>query len=132
MESYRRNLSIRKAIRLVHYVLLLKKGVNEGREQTFNQRRTCANFYETIREKLSDWKRQSTKLTVSKSNREEFRCEMPILQDKHLEQEVKLMENVCLITNSNSLSQTSFLFSNKYPSRSMRLADDEIAYLSIS
>ena len=100
-EIYYGNLGIRKAILLVRYVTLLKKWINDERERTFNQRRTRVNLDETKREKLSEWERQSTKLTISKSNREEFRrfvqyfqSEMSVLQDKDLEQELKLMNKL--------------------------------------
>lgn len=97
-DVYYGNLGIRKAILLVHYVTLLKKWIQDERERTFNQKRIGWSFYETDREKLSEWERQSTKLTVSKANRQEFQrflqyfqSEMSVLQDKDLEQETKLM-----------------------------------------
>jgi len=100
-EIYYGNSGIRKAILLVHYVTLLKKWINDERERTYNQRKTLFNLYETNQENLSEWERQSTKLAVSKQNRQQFQgflayfqSEMSVLQDKDLDQEVKIMKKL--------------------------------------
>jgi Ca-activated chloride channel family protein len=100
-EIYYGNSGIRKGILLVNYVTLLKKWINDERERKYNQRRTFFNLNEKNVEKLSEWERQSTKLIVSNENRKQFQTflayfesEMAALQDKDLEQEVKLLKKL--------------------------------------
>ena len=91
----------RKAILLVNYVTLLKKWIHNERERIYDKKSSGCNFKEMKREKLSEWERQSTKLSVSRTNREEFQrflqyfqSEMSVLQDKDFEQEIKLMKKL--------------------------------------
>jgi Ca-activated chloride channel family protein len=100
-EIYYGNSGIRKAILLVNYVTLLKQWINDERERTYNQRKPVLNLFEKNAEKLSEWERQSTKLSVSNQYRKEFETflkhlhsEMEVLQDKDLEQEVKLLNKL--------------------------------------
>lgn len=100
-EIYYGNSGIRKAILLVNYVTLLKKWIHNERERVYDKKSSGCKFNETKREKLSEWERQSTKLSVSRTNRQEFvrflqyfESEMSVLKDKDLEQEVKLMKKL--------------------------------------
>jgi Ca-activated chloride channel family protein len=100
-EIYYGNSGIRKGILLVNYITLLKKWINNERECKYNQRKTLFNLYEKNAEKLSEWERQSTKLIVSDQYRKQFQIfltyfqsEMEILQDKDLEQEVKILKKL--------------------------------------
>jgi Ca-activated chloride channel family protein len=100
-EIYYGNSGIRKAILLVNYVTLMKQWINDERERTYNQRKPMLNLNEKNTDKLSEWERQSTKLSVSKQYRKQFRTflthlqsEMEVLQDKDLEQEVKLLNKL--------------------------------------
>jgi Ca-activated chloride channel family protein len=100
-EIYYGNSGIRKAILLVNYVTLLKQWINHEREQRYNQRKLVLNLNEKSAEKLSEWERQSTKLSVSNQYRKQFqtflthlKSEMTVLQDKDLEQEVKLLNKL--------------------------------------
>jgi Ca-activated chloride channel family protein len=100
-EIYYGNSGIRKAILLVNYVTLLKQWINDERERKYNQRKPVLNLNEKNVEKLSEWERQSTKLSVSNQYRKQFQgflshlqSEMEVLNDKDLEQEVKLLNKL--------------------------------------
>ena len=86
-EIYYGNLGIRKAILLVNYINLLKQWIQYERE--------------TNQANLSEWERQSTKLTVSKQYRQQFQLflthlqtEIDVLNDQDLQQEVKLLNKL--------------------------------------
>ncbi|CAF3942075.1 unnamed protein product [Rotaria sordida] len=92
------NSGIRKAILLVNYVTLLKQWINHERECKYNERKIVLDLKEKNAEKLSPWERQSTELIVSEQYREQFKAflayfetEMELIQDKDLQQEVKLL-----------------------------------------
>jgi Ca-activated chloride channel family protein len=100
-EIYYGNAGIRKGILLVHYVSLLKKWINYERECKYDQKKTLFNLNEENPERLSEWERQSTQLIVSDQYRKQFeiflayfQSEMAVLQDKDLEQEVKLLKKL--------------------------------------
>ncbi|CAF4243400.1 unnamed protein product [Rotaria sp. Silwood2] len=95
------NTGIRKAILLVNYVTLLKKWINDERERIYNKKKTLFDLSETTAENLSDWERQSTKLTVSNQYRKQFKIflayfesEMAMVNDKDLEQEIKTLKKL--------------------------------------
>ncbi|CAF3040187.1 unnamed protein product [Rotaria sp. Silwood2] len=92
------NSGIRKAILLMNYVTLLKHWINHDREHKYNEKKTFLNLKETNIDQLSPWERKSTELIVSKQYQEQldafliyFKSEMESIQDKDLEQEVKLL-----------------------------------------
>jgi Ca-activated chloride channel family protein len=100
-DIYYGNSGIRKGILLVNYITLLKKWIHDERERTYNQRKEVVNLYEKDAKKLSEWERQSTKLTISNQYRKQFKIfltyfqsEMEILHDKDLEQEVKILKKL--------------------------------------
>jgi Ca-activated chloride channel homolog len=95
------NTGIRKAILLVNYVTLLKTWINDERERIYNKKKTLFDLNEKNAENLSDWERQSTKLSISNQYRKQFKTflvhfesEMAILHDKDLEQEVKILKKL--------------------------------------
>ncbi|CAF3832775.1 unnamed protein product [Rotaria sp. Silwood1] len=95
------NTGIQKAILLVNYVTLLKEWINHEREHKYNEKKNLLDLKETNTEKLSPWERQSTELIISKQYREQFKTfltyfesEMAQIQDKDLEQEVKLLSKL--------------------------------------
>ena len=95
------NLGIRKAILLVNYAVLLKKWITYERERYFQKKTIISHIDETNVNNLSEWERQSTALVVSDQSREmfkeflhHFQTEMEALNDKDLEQEVKLLKTL--------------------------------------
>ena len=100
------NTGIRKAILLLNYVTLLKTWINDERERMYNKKKTSFYLNEKNAENLSDWERQSTKLSMTNQYRkqfktflEHFQLEMTMLHDEHLEQEVKILKK--LINHEN-------------------------------
>ncbi|CAF4395310.1 unnamed protein product, partial [Rotaria sordida] len=86
------------AILLVNYVTLLKQWINHEREYKYNEKKIVLDLKEKNAENLSPWERQSTEMIVSKQYREQFKAflayfesEMELIQDKDLQQEVKLL-----------------------------------------
>ena len=95
------NNGIRKAILLVNYITLVKKWINEERERKYDKKKTLFDLNEKNVDNLSDWERQSTNLSVSSHYQKQFKTflayfesEMEILQDKDLEQEVKILKKL--------------------------------------
>ncbi|CAF3295024.1 unnamed protein product [Rotaria sp. Silwood2] len=95
------NTGIRKSILLVNYVTLLKKWINDERERKYDKKKTSYDLSEQNAENLSDWERQSTKLSVSNEYRKQFKTflvyfesEMAMLHDADLEQEVKILKKI--------------------------------------